>query len=36
MFLFAINIMVGNGTHLGTDVAWKEQKCQAPWEKIQV
>ena len=30
MFLCVMKIMVANGTHLG-----KEQKCQAPWEKIQ-
>ena len=33
--LFAMIIMVADGTQLGTDVDWKKQKCQAPWEKTQ-
>ena len=35
IFLFAMIIMVANGTVLGTDIDWKKQKCQAPWEKAQ-
>ena len=33
--LFAMIIMVADGTQLGTDLDWKKQKCQAPWEKAR-